>query len=197
MQVVPKPDGSLRAVGDFRELNDKTELDGYPLPNLRNFTAQLKGAKVFSRVDLCKAFHQVPLDLDAQKKCTIITQWGAWQYKRLPMGLKNSAQSFQRLMDTTMAGMENVFVYMDDILVFNSDVTSHKKTLTEVFTRLEKAGLAISTKKCLFGESELEFVGYEVNSKGIKPINRKLTAITKFPTPVKQKQLLGYLGAIN
>ena len=197
IHLVPKPCGDLRPCGDFRALNMKTLLDGYPLPNLCHFVGKLKGAKVFSRVDLKKAYHQIPLTPEAQKRATVLTPWGTFKFMRLAMGLKNSAQSFQRLMDTILAGMDGIFVYMDDILIYTETEAQHLKLLEELFTKLTKNGLTVSLDKCAFGQSSLDFVGYHVDATGIKPLPRKLQAIASYPTPEKAKHLLGFLGAIN
>ena len=164
-------------------ISDNTLLDGYNLPNLSHFTGKIQGSTVFSKIDLVKAFHQIPLDAESQEKTTILTPWGAWRFKRLAMGLKNSAQSFQRLMDSVLAGVDNVFVYMDDILVYAKDQKSHLETVETVIKRLESAGLAISPGKCIFGVQQLEYVGYTVNREGIEPLKRKLDSITSFPPP--------------
>ena len=74
-------------------------------------------------------------------------------------------------------------MYLDDVLVYCKDEASHMRTLEEIFRRLDKAGLAISKKKCIFGVKELEFVGYKVNKSGIAPMKRKLEAIANFPLP--------------
>ena len=71
------------------------------------------------------------------------------------------------------------------------------KMLETIFKRLQDAGLALNLKKCLFGEKEIDFVGYKVTSNGITPLERKMDAIVAFPPPQKQKQLLGFLGAVN
>ena len=89
------------------------------------------------------------------------------------------------------------FIYMDDILVYSKDETSHMATLEEVFRKLREAGLAISLKKCLFGADTLEFVGYMVNKDGITPLKRKIDAITSFPSPQEQKNFLGFLGPVQ
>ena len=86
---------------------------------MKHFTAKIKGSKFFSRVDLMKAYHQIPLSPEAQTKTTVVTPWGVWKFKRLPMGLRNAAQSFQHLMDHVLAGIEGIYCYMDDILVFS------------------------------------------------------------------------------
>ena len=84
--LAAKPDGTLRVCGDYRLLNDRTLLDGFPLPNLRHFMAKIKGSTVFSRVDLVKAFHQIPLDKESQKKSTVVTPWGCGNSGDCPWG---------------------------------------------------------------------------------------------------------------
>ena len=197
LHLAAKPDGTLRVCGDFRELNQKTLMDGFPLPNIRHFMGQIRGSTVFSKIDLKKAYHQIPLEKESRKKTTVITQWGAWQFTRLPMGLKNSAQSFQRLMTHVLGDIPGLFVYMDDVLVYSKNEAEHLKTIEEMFKRLDKAGLAISESKCIFGVTELNFLGYRVSKDGITPLPKKLEAIVEFKSPQKQKILLGYLGAIN
>ena len=77
--------------------------------------------------------------------------------------------------------MEDIFVYMDDIFVFSRDTKAHLQTIEEIFRRLKANGLAISLKKCRFGEQSIEFVGYKVSREGITPLPRKLQAISSFP----------------
>ena len=79
IHLVPKPDGDWRCTGDFRHLNDKTVLDAYPLPNIRHFTSKIRGSKLFSRIDLKKAFHHVPLDEASQLKTASVTPWGTFK----------------------------------------------------------------------------------------------------------------------
>ena len=197
IHLQPKPDGSLRPCGDFRGLNGKTILDKYPLPNINHFNSKIKGAKIFSKVDLVKAYHAIPLDEESQRKCTVLTPWGTYMFKRLPMGLRNSAQSFQKLIDSVLAGMDNVFAYMDDVLVYSENEQDHLKTLEELFRRLCEAGLPVSLKKCAFGQSSIDFLGYHVDEQGITPLPKKLKAIIEYPSPTKAKELLGFLGALN
>ena len=120
-----------------------------------------------------------------------------FNFKRLSMGMRNAAQSFQRLLEHILQGMENTFCYLDDVLVFNNNEQDHLKTLEELFGRLEKAGMTLALSKCEFGKSKLDYLGYTVDSTGITPIRRKVEAIANFPRPEKQKQLLAFLGALN
>ena len=93
--------------------------------------------------------------------------------------------------------MEDIFVYMDDIFVFSRDTKAHLQTIEEIFRSMKANGLAIGLKKCRFGEKSIEFVGYTVDKDGIAPLPRKLSAIAGFPSPKRQKQVLGFLGTVN
>ena len=100
-------------------------------------------------------------------------------------------------MDSVLNGLEGIFCYMDDVLVYNKTEKEHQDTLHELFRRLAAAGFSIATAKCQFGLSNLEYLGYTIDSSGIKPIAKKVEAIQKFPPPSKQKELLAFLGALN
>ena len=197
IHFVPKPGGGLRPVGDYRDLNSKTELDQFPLPNVRSFTQQIRDARIFSKVDLCKAFHQILIDKRDRWKTCVSTPWGLYNFKRLSMGLKNSGQSFQRLIENVLKGLPDVFVYLDDILVYSKNDRDHMATLEELFKRLESAGMTLSLSKCEFGQKKLDYLGYTVSREGVRPISKKIDAINNYPIPEKPKQLLAFLGALN
>ena len=140
-------------------MNDKTELCGYPLPNIKNFVGNLQGSTIFSKLDLIKTFYNIPLTEESSKKSTVVTPWGAFCYKRLAMGLRNSAQSYQRLMDHILQGLPGTFCYIDDICFFSKTPQQHMETLKELFRRLESNGMAILLKKCTFGAPTVEYLG--------------------------------------
>ena len=77
-------------------------------------------------------------------KTAIITPFGLYEFLRMPFGLKNSAQAFQRLMDNVLRGLDFIFVYLDDILVASTDQRSHLNHVRAVFSRLAAAGLSIN-----------------------------------------------------
>ena len=94
-----------------------TPYDRYPVPRLQDFTTNLAGKVIFSKVDLVRGYHQVPVNPKDVHKTAVITPFGLFEYLRMPFGLKNSAQTFQRLMDTVLGDLDFLFVYLDDILV--------------------------------------------------------------------------------
>ena len=103
----------------------------------------------------------------------------------------------QRLLEVTLQGIENCFLYIDDILLFSKNEEEHTKTLEEIFKRLAKNNMPLSIEKCEFFKPEVEYLGYKVNSSGISPLKRKLQALENFEAPKTQKELLHFLGAIN
>ena len=112
---------------------------------------------------------------------------------RLAMGLQNSA-SFQPLVDSVIRDMKDVYCYLDDILIYSKDQASHMK---ELFKRLSGAGLSLNLSKCEFGKGQLDYLGYTIDSTGLRPIVKKVEAITNFPVPLTQKQLQAFLGSLN
>ena len=141
LHVIPEPSGGWRPCGDYRLLNPVTVDDRYPVPRLQDFTATLAGKTMFSKIDLVRAYHQVPMTPNDIPKTAVITPLRLYEFLRVPFGLKNAAQAFQRLMDKVCQGLARVFVYLDDILVASEDRHQHLRDLTELFGRLEDHGL--------------------------------------------------------
>jgi hypothetical protein len=197
LHMVKKADGSWRPCGDFRRLNLITEPDKYPLPRMDDLAAGLSGCKIFSKLDLKQGYHQIPMRAEDIKKTAIITPFGLFEYTRMPFGLRNSGQSFQRMMDRVVAGLEGVFCYLDDILVASSDPESHRRHLQALLARLREFGLVLNLKKCVFGQSAVEFLGHSVSGAGAAPLEDKTAAIHDFPRPTTIKELRGFLVTVN
>ena len=178
LTLANKPGGGVRCCSDFRDLNLKTlTLDAYPLPLLKDFTHKIHGCKVFSKLDLRSSFFNIPIHPDHRFKTTTLSPWGgAYVYNRLPFGLKSGPSNMQRLLEVTLQGIDNCFLYIDDILLYSKNKQEHLKTLEEIFKRLSENHMPLSIEKCEFLKDKVEYLGYDVSSSGIKPLPKKSKA---------------------
>ena len=197
LTVAPKPDGGWRVCGDYRRLNTQTDDDKYPVRQLTDFNANLSGKKVFSKVDLFKGYHQIPVAPEDVGKTAVITPFGLFVFPNTPFGLKNAAQDFQRLMDKVLGDIPFVFVYLDDILIASETHEQHIKDVEEVFKILKNNGLVVNRKKCVMGKPSLDFLGYRVDQNGISPLPDRVQAIRETPPPTSVKELQRFLGMLN
>jgi len=111
---------------------------------------------------------------DSIPKTTISTPFGLCEFLRMPFGLKNATQTFQRLMDRILKDLNFAFVYLDDILIASTSKSQHSEHLNSVFKLLSSNGLVINKSKCLFGVKHLEYLGHLVTSDGIRPLNSRV-----------------------
>ena len=173
LHMVRKNASGWRPCGDYRRLNDMTIADRYPVPHIQDFSSQLAGATMFSKFDLVRGYHQIPVATDDISKTAVITLFGLFEFLRTPFGLKNAAQAFQRLMDTVCSGLSFVFVDLDDILVSSASAEQHKHHLRTVFQRLAYHGLVINVSKCKFGTTTIDYLGHRITSQGAVPLLRR------------------------
>lgn len=199
--IVPKKADSKgnkrwRMVLDFRELNDKTVGDAYPLPNITEILDQLGGAKYFSVFDLASGFHQIRMHPDDSHKTAFSTPHGHYEFDRMPFGLKNAPATFQRLMDLVLTGMQGneIFVYLDDIVLYSSSLTEHAIKFEKLATRLRQANLKLQPDKCELLRKEVTYLGHIIGENGVRPDPKKIEAVQNFPVPKNAKNVKQFLG---
>ena len=197
--IVPKKEGTVRFITDFRQLNKCLKRKPYPMPNIQDILQKLGGFTYATALDLNMGYYNIRLDLASSSLCTLVLPWGKYRYKRLPMGIKNSPDIFQEKINELMEGLEEfIRAYLDDILIITKgSFEDHLEKVSEVFSRLQKAGLQVNVAKSKFAVQELEYLGFWLTPQGIRPMAKKVEAIKNLQAPKTVKQVRSLLGMIN
>lgn len=197
-----------RVVVDYRQLNNVTIGDAYPVLDLSDILSQVGNAAYFSVLDLASGFHQILIDPRDRYLTAFSTGTSShpnpclgnqFEFNRMPFGLKNAPATFNRLMRTVMSGLQGIscLVYMDDIVVFAHTLAEHNMKLKQVLDRLIGHNLKLQPEKCKFLRKEVVYLGHLISQDGIRPDPNKTAAVSGFPRPKNQKGVRSFLGLIS
>jgi hypothetical protein len=135
---VEKKDGTKRMCIDYRALNEVTIKNKYPLPRIEDLFDQLRGASVFSKLDLRSGYHQLRIRTSDIPKTTFITKYGLYEFMVMSFGLTNAPAYFMYLMNSVFMDYLDKFVvvFIDDILIYSQNEQEHEEQLRKVLQRL-------------------------------------------------------------
>ncbi|KAJ8353780.1 hypothetical protein SKAU_G00213470 [Synaphobranchus kaupii] len=157
-------------------------------------TTHFYGSTVFTKLDLRQGYLQVPLHPASRDLTAFISHAGVFRYTRMPFGLSSAPSCFQKAMNTILAGIPGVAVYLDDIVVHAPDMSTHDERLHRVFVALLGNSLTLNSEKCSFAAAAINFVGFRLTAKGIAPLLSNVDAIHRIPEPTSASQMASFLG---
>ncbi|KAL0549321.1 hypothetical protein IC582_013802 [Cucumis melo] len=176
---VKKKDGTLRLCIDYRQLNKVTIRNKYPLPRIDDLFDQLRGAALFSKIDLRSGYHQLKVRESDIAKTTFRTRYGHYEFRVMSFGLTNAPAVFMDLMNRIFHRYldQFVIVFIDDILVYSVDRESHEEHLRIVLQTLREKQLYAKFSKCEFLLEQVVFLGNVVLAKGVSVDPQKVEAV--------------------
>lgn len=195
--VKKRNSSELRVCLDPKDLNENIKREHYQIPKREEILSDMAGAKFFSKLDASHGFWQLKLDPESSRFTTFNTPFGRYCFLRLPFGIKSAPEIFHRAMEAIIEGLDGTRVYIDDLVVWGNTKQQHDERLKKLLQRVTKSGLKLKREKCLFGVTEMTFLGDKLTSKGVLPDKAKVQAILEMPAPTDKKGVLRAMGMIN
>ena len=193
---VKKKDGTLRLCIDYRQLNKLTVKNKYQLPRIDDLFDQLKGASIFSKIDLRSGYHQLRIKDADVHKTAFRTRYGHYEFLVMPFELTNAPAAFMDLMNRVFRPYVDQFVvvFINDILVYSKDRESHDTHLQVVLETLRKEQLYAKLSKCEFWMNEVSFLGHIVSKEGIRVDPKKIEVVVEWKPPRNVIEVRSFLG---
>jgi hypothetical protein len=194
-----KKTSEIRLCIDFRNLNKVSLKDNYPLPKMDHILQKVVGSSRISLLYGFSGYNQVLVHPEDQEKTTFTTPWGTFMYVKMPFGLMNVGDTFQRAMDIAFVGETGRFIvfYLDDVTIYSKYDEEHLLHLKRVFEKCKKFGISLNPKKILFGLEEGILLGHIISKDKIKIDPSRIEAIQKVEHPRNIKELQYFIGKIN
>ena len=203
--AIPKKDGAIRTVDDFRELNKQVVRKKYLLPCIQDIFHRRKNYAFLTVLDLTLGYYTYRLEEESTWYCILVTPFGKFRRLRLPMGMTQSPDWAQGALEEVLHDLLIKFVeaFIDDVSCFTpregytDHFDHHLNLLHDVLTRLEENGYQINPQKCKWFVQECELLGHWITPTGIKPLPKKIQGMLAVAPPKTLKELRGFLSLVN
>jgi len=197
--LVKKKDGSSRLCVDYRQLNKLTIKNKYPLPRIDDLLDQLRGAVVFSKIDLRSGYHQILVRPEDVQKTAFRSRYGHYEYVVMPFGVTNAPAIFMDYMNRIFRPYLDQFVvvFIDDILIYSKSREEHAEHLRVVLGILREHQLYGKLSKCEFWLEEVQFLGHVISTQGIAVDPAKIETVVKWERPQTVSEVQSFLGLVG
>jgi hypothetical protein len=193
---VQKKDGSQRMYVDYRSLNDVTVKNKYMLPLIEDLFDQMRGARVFSKIDLRSSYHQMKIRPSDIPKIAFSTRYGLYEFTVMSFGLTNAPAYFMNLMNKVFMEYLDRFVvvFIDDILIYSKSESDHEEHLRLVLQKLRDNQLYAKYSKCEFCIDDVSFLRHIISNGGISVDPAKVKEIMAWSVPTTVTEIQSFLG---
>ena len=195
--IIPKKDGRVRWISDFRKLNELIRRKQYPLPRIQDILRKRSGYSCFTKIDISMQYYTFELTERAKDLCVIVTPFGKFRYNVAPMGVKQSPDFAQEIMETVLQDEEDVEIYLDDIGIWGKSRQHIEAVESRVLTKLENNGFTVNPLKCEWRVQETDWLGHWLTPKGLKPWKKKIQPIIDMQRPTTITQVRSFVGSVN
>lgn len=196
--VAKRGSEAIRLCADFKvSINNAVVMEQYPLPKIDDLFARIGDCKIFSKLDLTEAYHQLKLDTQAQKYTVINTKWGLYRYLRLVFGVSSAPSIFQRTLESILYDLPGVVCELDDVLVAAPTLEEHTRRLRAVFERFRQRGIKLGLHKCVFGSTSVKYLGHVIDATGLHASDDKIQAVMEARVPNNVRELQSFIGLVN
>jgi hypothetical protein len=191
-----KKDGTRRMCIDYQALHEVTIKNKYPLLRIEDLFNQLRGASVFSKIDLRSRYHQLRIRPSDIPKMAFITKYGLYEFTVMSFGLTNALAFFMNLMNSVFMDYIDKFVvvFIDDILIYSQSKEEHADHLRMVLQRLREHQLYAKLSKCEFWIDEVLFLGHIINKEGLTVDLKKVADILNWKAPTDAQGIKSFIG---
>jgi hypothetical protein len=193
---VEKKDGTQWMCVDYRSLNEVTIKNKYPLPRIEDLFDQMKGASVFTKIDLRSGCHQLKIRESDIPKTAFHTRYGLYEYTVMSFGLTNAPAYFMYLMNKAFMEYLDRFivVFIDDILIFSKMMEEHEEHIRLVLEKHRSNQLYAKFSKCEFWLTEVAFLGHVNSAGGVLVDLGKVKDVLNWMPPTTVSKIQSFLG---
>ena len=197
MVLVEKPNGNLHICLDSRPLNKAVKRHHYPIPTVEEITSKMEGATYFAKLDASSGYWQVKVDEGSADLLTFSTPFGRYRFNRMPFGIISASEIFQREVEKIIEKVNGAISAQDDIIIWVCTQQECKQRVKRVLSEIRKSGHKLNKSKCIFGASEVTFLGHVLSAEGVKSDPEKVKAIRDMEIPITKIELQRFLGMVN
>ncbi|XP_021351252.1 uncharacterized protein K02A2.6-like [Mizuhopecten yessoensis] len=195
--IIPKSNGDIRLCVDMRRANEAVIRERYPIPTVDEILQDLNQSKVFSKLDIRWAYHQIELAPESRGITTFQTHLGMYRYKRLMFGISCAPELYNKIIQQVLRECPGVNSIFDDIVVHGETQGEHNKNLDKLLQTLREKGLTLNLDKCQFNMSQITFMGHVLSEHGISLDEDKVKAVVNARQPSNAGEVRSFLGLVN